>query len=238
MHKILLAIAALACLANTGDQIEALTDSGEYAAAFSIAREAAEAGDPEALDWLGWFYEFGNGVERDPAMAARYYRAAAAQGENHARWRLGVMIDQGETPGEPEEAVALFRQAAGENYLHAVVSLAVMQATGRGTPQDYAAALQNYMAAAALGSDHAARGVGVMIWNGEGVEADREEAAAWFLLSAAMGNEEGGDALDAALGALGDAADERAIARRASEIADTLGLDILVEFEEAPDAGV
>ena len=45
MHKILLAIAALACLANTGDQIEALTDSGEYAAAFSIAREAAEAGD-------------------------------------------------------------------------------------------------------------------------------------------------------------------------------------------------
>ena len=37
MHKILLAIAALACLANTGDQIEALTDSGEYAAAFSIA---------------------------------------------------------------------------------------------------------------------------------------------------------------------------------------------------------
>ena len=238
MRKILLAIAALACLANTGGEIEALADTGEYEAALSLAREAAADGDAEALDWLGWFYEFGNGVERDPATAARYYRAAAAQGENHARWRLGILIDQGETPGELEEAVALFRQAADENYLDAIVSLAVMQATGRGTPQDYGAALQNYMAAAALGSDHAARGVGVMIWNGEGVAKDRPEAAAWFLVSAGMGNEEGQRSLQFALNEMGDAADPRSIGLHASEIAETLGLDIVFELDETSDEGI
>ena len=234
MRKILLALAALACLANTSDEIETLVGSGDYRAAVSIARDAAEDGDAKALDWLGWFHEFGNGVERDTVLAARYYRAAAAQGENHARWRLGVMIDQGETPGELEEAVALFQQAADEDFLDAVVSLAVMQATGRGVPQDYAAALQNYMAAAALGSDHAARGVGVMIWNGEGVEQDRTEATAWFLLSTAMGSEHAQTSLEMAFDALGDAADERAITERASEIAETLGLDIVLAYEETP----
>ena len=237
MKKTLIALAALLCVANTDGQVESLVQGGDYEAAAALARDAAEAGDPDALDWLGWFYETGNGVQRDTVLAERYYRAAAAQGVNHSRWRLGVMIDQGEASGELEDAVSLFRQAAGENYLDAIVSLAVMQATGRGTPKDYAAALRNYMAAAALGSGHAARGVGVMIWHGEGVEQNMLEATAWFLVATAMGNEEAEAALGIAFDELGDTADERAIGQRASEIAESLGLDIAFTYEELPEGG-
>ena len=211
-----------------------MVDRDQYDAAFDLARKDALAGDGEAHDWLGWFYENGRGTNVDMSAAEFHYRAAAREGENHARWRLGVLIDTGEIAGKLEEAVDFFQEAADDDYVEGVVSLAVMQATGRGTKQDYPAALGNYMKAAQLGDDHAVRGVGVMLYNGQGVEANKEEAAAWFLVSAARGNDEGENSLRMVISELEDV-DLDAISARAKEIAQELDLPIDIQTEASKD---
>jgi len=226
LRSIFLSFALVFSLGNTSsDRIGSLYDSGDYAGALEEARSASERGDPIGHAWLGRFYENGEGVETDPSTAAFHYRIAASQGENCARWRLGVMIDTGTADGSSEDAVALFRQAASEDYSNAIVSLAVMQATGRGTPRDFTAALNSYMRAARLGDSGGVRGVGVMFHMGEGVAKDSEEALAWFLVGAAMGNEDSEQSFYNVAEQMPDA-DFEGVRARAMEIAEELGLDI------------
>ena len=241
MRAVILALALMALPANTDptldEQVDALLAEGADTAALATVRAAADKGDPEGHDWLGWFHEEGRGMAVDLAKAASHYRIAAEGENNHAAWRLGVLIDSGKVKGTLEEAVALFTAAADRGSPTGLVSLAVMQANGRGTKQDFGAAMGNYMRAAKLGHAHGVRGVGVMLFFGQGVAADPEEAAAWMLVSAAMGNEEADGNLQIMLEKLPN---DRlpAIGRRALAIADELGVEvsIVVEDDAAPAA--
>ncbi len=44
---------------------------------------------------LGVKYDFGQGVEKDPVVAVRWYRLAAAQGHGGAQFNLGGMYFEG-----------------------------------------------------------------------------------------------------------------------------------------------
>ncbi len=190
MRHLFLAFALLFSLANSDvPTIDQLYEQKNYEAAFALATEQAGERDAQAHSWLGQFYEMGEGTEKDLAQAASHYRIAAFGGTNYARWRLGVMIDQGNAEGTLEEAVILFQTAASEDYSNAVVSLAVMQALGRGTPEDDPPALANYRRAADLGNLSGLLGFGLMTAYGEGVKADEDEGAAWILLASFLGLE-------------------------------------------------
>lgn len=239
MRALILALALILGTANTlptlDEEIEALVTEGKVDEAYDLARAAAKCGDADAQDWLGWFHETGRGRKIDFKKAAKHYRVAADAGDNHAAWRLGVLIDSGKVSGSPEDAVALFGAAADRNFPAALVSLAVMQATGRGTPTDQTAAMANYLAAAKLGHPHGVRGVGVMFYRGEGVTKDVVEAAAWFLASAAMGNEEAQQSLESIADELPPGRG-RAIVERAKAIAAEIGAEVDITFEEEAPA--
>lgn len=244
MRNLILAFALIICTANsdqqsdsqaTNDAIQALVDEGQDADAFKLAQEAAATGDTRAHEWLGWFYDEGRGTEHSAGKAAYHYRIAIDAGHNYARWRTGVMIDTGEIAGSSEGAVALFELAAEEDFSDALVSLAVMKATGRGTAQDYEASLDLYMRAARAGNSHGIQGVGILFALGQGVPKDEREAAAWFLVSAYLGNEVGSNNFTA----ITDGIDPQivvGIVERAREIADSFGIDLQLEFD--PDATV
>jgi hypothetical protein len=190
MRHLILALALLFGLANSdAPTIDQLYEQKDFEAAFDLATQQASEGDAQAHAWLGQFYEMGEGTQKDLIQAASHYRIGAFGGQNYARWRLGVMIDQGDAEGTLEEAVMLFQTAASEDYSNAVVSLAVMQALGRGTPEDDPAALANYRRAADLGNLSGLLGYGLMTAYGEGVEADEDEGAAWVLLASFLGLE-------------------------------------------------
>lgn len=53
-------------------------------------RAAADAGYPQALFMLASWYDTGNNVTQDYVEAARYYREAAAAGNDRARWTMGL----------------------------------------------------------------------------------------------------------------------------------------------------
>ncbi|UAB78623.1 sel1 repeat family protein [Erythrobacter sp. SCSIO 43205] len=206
------------------DSIEALVEKEDYAAAFQKAEAEARAGDSFAHAWLGSFYENGNGVPQDMEKAVHHYRVAIANGEHsYPEWRIGVLIDEGKTKGMLEEAVALFERAAARGYTNAMVSLAVMQATGRGTPEDFQGAFDNYMKAARAGNMHGVQGVGILHTLGQGVAKDTAEGAAWFMVAAVGGNESGRSRYEQAVADMSQS-EVNAIRDRAIAIADALGL--------------
>jgi hypothetical protein len=76
-------------------------------------REAAEQGDAQAQNNLGFMYETGQGVSRDYQEAAKWYRKAAEQGHAMAQLSLGEMYHEGRgVPRDDQEAVKWFRKAA------------------------------------------------------------------------------------------------------------------------------
>ena len=70
----------------------------------------AEQGNAVAQFNLGVMYANGQGVPKDDAEAARWYRLAAEQGHDGAQVNLGIMYDNGEgVPKDPAEAVRWYR---------------------------------------------------------------------------------------------------------------------------------
>lgn len=225
MRFIVLALALVLTAANTEPTIRSLVQQKNYEQAFELAQTNAAKDDRRAHFWLGWFYERGQGTETDVTKAAQHYRAASDLGLGAGSWHVGYMIDKGIIEGEPEEAFAFFQKAADQGFVNGYVSMAVMQATGRGTPLNYEAALMNYMGAAQLGSAHAAQGVGVMLNTGQGVDKNKPEAAAWFLFSAARGNQTGATNFRLTLSEI-ENPDQPAIVKRAEAIADEMGFPV------------
>ena len=89
----------------------------------------AEAGDAESQMELGRRYDKGEGVVKDQAEAAKWYRKAAEQ--NLAEYSLGVCYLNGEGVVKREmEAVKWFRKAAEQNFAMAQYNLGVCYEQG------------------------------------------------------------------------------------------------------------
>jgi uncharacterized protein len=72
---------------------------GEYATAYRLWGPIADGGDPDALFYLGYMNEYGQGVPRNSAEAIKWYRKAADQQHAVAQFSLGSIYANGE--GEP-----------------------------------------------------------------------------------------------------------------------------------------
>ena len=90
--------------------------------------------------------------------------------------------------GLRDEAIALYREAAGRGDLRALVSLGLLMETGDGVPRDPAGALELYEVAAEAGSADGAINLAVALFNGRLVEADPPRAIALFEEAAASGS--------------------------------------------------
>ena len=85
----------------------------DYKTALRWYRQAAESGNAEAQDNVGFFYLTGMGVKQDAAEGARWLRKAAAQGNEVAERNLGLMYVQGlGVPSDREEGIRWLRKAA------------------------------------------------------------------------------------------------------------------------------
>ena len=104
---------------------------------FTENKKQAEAGNAGAQCRLGNMYAFGEGVPKDDAEAAKWYRKAADQGHAQAQNSLGLMYAFGEgVPKDDAEAVKWFRKAADQGIAQAQYNLGVMYYEGRGVPKD------------------------------------------------------------------------------------------------------
>ena len=54
----------------------------------AVTLKAAERGDVDAQNFLGWMYSQGSGVRKSKAEAIKWYRKAAQQGDSDAKQAL------------------------------------------------------------------------------------------------------------------------------------------------------
>jgi len=111
--------------------------AGDYAAARVVWIPLARHGSAEAQFRLGWLFENGLGIEKNPIDAAEWYAQAAAQGYASAQFNLGMMYTDGRGVRRDDITAAnYFRMAARQGHAKAAYNLGIFYQTGRGVGKD------------------------------------------------------------------------------------------------------
>jgi len=131
-------------------------------------------------------YQDGQGVPKDPALAAQWIRKAAEQDNATAAFALGVMYHQAMgVPKDDAAAVRWLEKAAREVPPAQFVLAKLHEENG-----NYAEALNWYRLLASRGDADSQNDVGHMYETGRGVAQNDAEAAKWYRLAADQGNAE------------------------------------------------
>ena len=122
---------------------------------------------------LGQILLDGQGIERDPVLAKRWFQIAANAGHLMARNMLGRCWEHGwGGPVDCTLASLEYRQAAEAGLDWALYNYANLLATGRGVTQDQNAAYQLYRVAAQAGHAKSMNLLGRYLEEGEHCQAD------------------------------------------------------------------
>ena len=104
-------------------------------------RKAADQGDPEAQNELGYLYIWGVGVDKDPAQAFRWFARSAGGGWQQAKLNMAVLYMRGlGVARNPAFARQLLEDLAAKKNARAEDYLGVMYLEGDGVAQDRGAA--------------------------------------------------------------------------------------------------
>ena len=121
------------------EEARAHLSKGEYAESIRLLKPLVEAGDPAAMNAMGFHLDNGYGVAKDSRAAAEYYRKAAEKGNAVAQFNLAAMVKKGRGIGVPRAdrmAAVWFRKAAEHGDGDAQFELGSMYREGRGVPSD------------------------------------------------------------------------------------------------------
>ena len=151
-------------------------------------RAAAEAGDAEAAERVGFAYYWGRGVREDKAEALRWYLRGAAGGHcDSINMVANLLSDPKQGAVDVAEAVRWYRIAAenaygcgnGANY-----ALALIFSEGKGNvPRDYGQALHWFIETAKRGNPVGAMQIGFYYEKGLGTPVNKAEALRWFKIA-------------------------------------------------------
>jgi localization factor PodJL len=152
-------------------------------------RLAAVKGDPTAQFIVASRYLEGNGVAKDYATAASWYRKAADQGLAPAQYRLATLYERGKgLPRDLAAATIWYERAAEKGNIRAMHNAAVIAAGTQGGKPDYAKALRLFTAAAAYGLKDSQYNLAVLYERGYGTRMNSSEAFYWYTLAAKQGD--------------------------------------------------
>lgn len=103
--------------------------------------KAANSGNAEAANLVGYMYQAGVGVAADPARAVRWFELSAASGCSNALINLGVLYMVGfGVPKDPADAREYFRRGLEHGNGTGAAYLGTMAYFGNGAEQDTNAA--------------------------------------------------------------------------------------------------
>ena len=163
-------------------------DSASQGADEADSADNSNASGPRAQVNMGNKYRDGNHVERNYQEAARWYRAAAEQGDAVGQNHLGDLYREGKgVPQDAMEAVKWYQMAAVGGSVPAQTSLGDMYRDGRGVPRDNAAAMKFYRMAANHGNAGAQDNLGDLLRDGKGAPQNYSEAVRWYFVAAKRG---------------------------------------------------
>jgi len=110
---------------------------GQYEAARSIWLPLADQGYAKAQATMGWIYQTGKGVKKNPKIAFNWYRKAAIQQHVIAQNNLGVAYEQGlGVRKNAKKAAKWYKDSAEWGYSFAQYNLGVLYKEGYGVKQN------------------------------------------------------------------------------------------------------
>ena len=171
-----------------GEQLKAMLAENPAPAAQAILM-AAKAGIVEGQALLGQILLDGQGIERDPVLAKRWFQIAANAGHLMARNMLGRCWEHGwGGPVDFTLAALEYRHAAESGLDWGLYNVANLLATGRGLAMDQLAALSCYRKAAQMGHAKSMNLLGRYLEQGQYCEKNLAESYHWYERSAHGGD--------------------------------------------------
>lgn len=167
---------------------EAASAKKNYGEALQWYRKAADLGNADAQDRIGYLYEHGLGVSQDFTEAMTWYRKAAEQGQATAQNNIGTLYEKGlGVSKDYTQAVIWFRKSADQGNAFAQTSIGWLYQNGWGVNRDYDQAMVWYRKAADQGNAAAESNIAGLYFNGSGVPQDYAQALAWTRKAADRG---------------------------------------------------
>ena len=113
----------------------------DYEKAIELWLRAGELGNATSYYSIGCAYELAQGVEFDKKKAKHYWELAAMQGDDTARYNLGVMETHA---GNVDRALKHFMIAVRDGFSGSLNSIKQLYSNDHATKEDYTKALQLY----------------------------------------------------------------------------------------------
>jgi TPR repeat protein len=116
--------------AQTQDQLVqrgiALYEDGAYAEAKAILLPLAEAGHPQAMNYIGLMHDDGFVFPKDPKVECDWYERAANVGYANAMYNMSICYDGFGRPDDPEQDKQWLLKAAEHGVSAAMINLAAL----------------------------------------------------------------------------------------------------------------
>ena len=159
---------------------------------FQRFKQAAEAGDPEAMFRLAYRYEQGLGTAASEADAHAWYLRGAEAGNADAMTNLAYRYQTGRgVARDYVQAADWYRKAVELGNTTAMNNLAALYLGGSGVAKDPEAAVRLFEAAAAGGYADAAANLGVNYALGKVLPRNDALALEWYRKAAELGSPRG-----------------------------------------------
>ncbi|MDB6118822.1 MAG: hypothetical protein JWO08_2603 [Verrucomicrobiaceae bacterium] len=155
------------------------------ATALNFYRLAAQNNVPQAIYYVGLFYENGAVVDKDPIKAFSLVQRAAQASIPVAQYKLGTYYQNGVGVAQDVVAAAGWYQRAAESGLpQAKLVYGAMLEGGVGVPRSLLAAQAQYQEAAKLGLPQAMVSLASLSFRGgDGIKSSKENAWAYATLA-------------------------------------------------------
>jgi TPR repeat protein len=165
---------------------------GEHSEAYRACKSAAEAGDAQCQNLVGYLYQQGSSVlGKDETEAVRWFRLAAKHGLAGAQCNLGLAYDRGRSiPRDQAEAVRWYQKAAAQRDPIGEYLFGYSLAEGEGVAKNRAWAIELLRDAAERGYTPAQIELALELERSWGPGRQPVEAYMWYRIAArTTGNE-------------------------------------------------
>ena len=160
-------------------------NTDDYATAFRLLQEAANAGDSDAQVSFGHLYARGQGVQADQTMAFNLFAKSAEQGNSDGMHALGNQYQQGTgVPKDVDKAISLYCRAIEYGNARSMNNLANMLYIGRDLPQDIQEARNLWTQAIDRGNLDSMYNMALSYLDRHGAEIDKTDGTRWMLSAA------------------------------------------------------
>jgi uncharacterized protein len=181
-------IAVAAANAQSGTTLAGMQayNSGDFANAYRLLRQGADAGDPEAMVNLGYLYARGHGVRVNQMEALRLYELSAKAGSSEGMNALGYKyLYATGVPKDAKRAAYWFCEGVLRGNPRSMNNLAIMLISGE-VPSDLPEARNLWEQASKLRHPNAANNLALSYLNGP--DRDLRKANELMLLAAQLGH--------------------------------------------------